>query len=320
MRAVQVARTGGPEVLEVVDAPEPEPAAGEVLVRVAAAGVNYIDTYHRSGLYPQPLPLRPGLEGAGEVVAVGAEVQGVAAGDRVAWFQGPGSYAELVAVPEAAVVPVPADVPLETAAALLLQGVTAHYLATAVAPVRAGEWYVVHAAAGGVGLLLTQVVRLRGGHVLATTSSEEKADLARAAGADEVVRYDGFEARARELTGGEGVPAVFDGVGATTFEASLDALRPRGVLALYGASSGPVPPVDPQALAAHGSAYLTRPTIGSFVRTREELRTRTGDLLGWVADGRLSVRVGATHPLADVRRAHEDLEGRRTTGKVLLVP
>ncbi|WP_337060033.1 quinone oxidoreductase family protein [Kineococcus sp. G2] len=320
MRAVQITATGGPEVLTVADLPEPEPGPGQVLVAVEAAGVNFIDTYRRSGVYPLALPAVLGSEGAGRVVRAGEGVEGFAPGDLVAWKEGAGSCAERVVVAAAELVPVPDGVDARTAAAVLLQGLTAHYLATDTFRVTDGTWALVHAAAGGVGLLLTQLVRLRGGRVLATTSTEEKADLARAAGAEEVVRYAGAAARARELTGGRGVDVVYDGVGRDTFDGSLSALRPRGLLALYGASSGQVPPFDVQRLNAAGSLFLTRPTLASYTQDRAELLARTGELFALVADGRLDVRIGATYPLADARRAHEDLEGRRTTGKLLLLP
>ncbi|PPK97426.1 NADPH2:quinone reductase [Kineococcus xinjiangensis] len=320
MKAIIIERTGGPEVLTRADVEEPAPGDGEVLVDVAAAGVNYIDTYHRDGTYPQPLPFRPGLEGAGRVRALGAGVEGFAEGDLVAWKAAPGSYAEQVVVPAAELVPVPEGVEPDTAAALLLQGLTAHYLATSTHPVAEGEWAVVHAGAGGVGLLLTQIVKLHGGHVLATTSTPEKAELARAAGADEVAGYDDFAARARELTGGRGVDVVYDGVGRATFDAGLQALRPRGLMALFGASSGQVPPFDLQRLNPAGSLYVTRPTLVHYASDPAELRARAADLFGWVASGRLDVRVGHRYPLADARRAHEDLQGRRTTGKLLLQP
>lgn len=319
-KAIQVAATGGPEVLTPTEVPEPRPGPAEVVVEVAAAGVNYIDTYHRTGLYPLELPFVVGLEGAGVVRELGAEVGGVAVGDRVAWASGPGSYAERVAVPAEGVVPVPDDVELDTAAAVMLQGLTAHYLCHSVYPVAEGDVVVVHAAAGGVGLLLTQLVRARGGRVIGTVSTPEKEKLALAAGAEEVVGYADFAERARELTGGEGVAAVFDGVGRTTFDGSLSALRRRGVLALFGAASGPVEPVDPQRLNAAGSVYLTRPKLADFMVTREELLGRTGDLFAAIGAGRLSVRIGGRYPLAEARRAHEDLEGRRTAGKLLLLP
>ncbi|MFC5288034.1 quinone oxidoreductase family protein [Actinokineospora guangxiensis] len=319
--AVVVKETGGPEVLEVVDAEPKTPGPGEVLVDVAAAGVNYIDTYHRAGAYPLPLPFGIGLEGAGTVSAVGEGAR-AAVGDRVAWSGTLGSYAAQAVVPVADTVPVPDGVELETAAALMLQGLTAHYLVTSVHSVREGDTVLVHAAAGGVGLLLTQLAKARGARVIGTVSTAAKAELAEAAGAAHVIRYDevDFADAVRELTDGDGVHAVYDGVGATTFDASLSVVRRRGVLALFGAASGPVPPVDPQRLNQQGSIYLTRPKLGDFVATPEELRARTDDLFQAVLAGALDVRVGAQYALAEVRAAHEDLEGRRTTGKLLLIP
>ncbi|WP_432491985.1 quinone oxidoreductase family protein [Kineococcus gypseus] len=320
MRAVRITVTGGPEVLTVTDVPEPEPGPGQVLVAVEAAGVNYVDTYLRSGTYPQPLPAPVGSEGAGRVLRAGEGVEGFEPGLLVAWKQAPGSCAERVLVDAAELVPVPDGVDARTAAAVLLQGLTAHYLATSTHPVAPGEHVLVHAAAGGVGLLLTQLVRLRGGRVLATTSTPEKAELARAAGAEEVVAYADAARRARERTGGRGVDVVYDGVGRATFDDSLAALRPRGLLALYGASSGPVPPFDLQRLNAAGSLFVTRPSLAAHTADRAELLARTSELFARVADGSLRVRVGGTYPLEEVRRAHEDLEGRRTTGKLLLLP
>lgn len=320
MRVVQVRETGGPDVLEVADIDPPKPQAGEVLVDLAAAGVNYIDTYQRSGLYPISTPFGLGIEGAGTVRAVGASVDGVAVGDRVVWKQALSSYAEQVVVSAAEAIVVPDGVSDELAAALLLQGMTAHYLATSTHPVQPGDWVVVHAAAGGVGLLLTQIVKLRGGNVIATVSTPEKADLATGAGADVIASYDDFAAQARKLTRGDGVACVYDGVGRATFDTGLDALRPRGLMALFGAASGPVPPVDPQRLNSKGSLFLTRPTLGHYTRDRDELTARATDLLNWVAEGKLDVRVGGRYALTDARQAHEDLEGRRTTGKLLLVP
>lgn len=320
VRAIQVERTGGPEVLTLVDLPTPEPGPGHVLVDVVAAGVNFIDTYRRGGVYPLELPAVLGSEGAGHVAALGPGVEGFAVGQPVAWKEAPGSYAEQVLVPAAELVPVPEGVDLQVAAAVLLQGLTAHYLATDTFPVTAGTWALVHAGAGGVGLLLTQVLKRRGAHVLATVSTPAKAELARAAGADEVVGYAEASARARDVTDGRGVDVVYDSVGKDTFETSLTALRPRGLMALFGGSSGQVPPFDVQRLNALGSLFLTRPSLGAYTRTREELLSRTDELLGWVAAGELDVRVGGTYPLADARRAHEELEGRRTTGKLLLLP
>jgi len=322
MRAIQVNSYGGPEALQLVDVDASQPGPGQVLVDVAACGVNYIDTYQRSGIYQVPLPLVLGLEGAGTITAAGAGVTDLAVGDRVAWAAAQGSYAEHVHVDAARAIPVPAGVSDEVAAAVPLQGMTAHYLASSTYPVQVGDTVIVHAAAGGVGLLLTQIVKMRGGRVIATVSTEEKAALARRAGADEVVRYDqvDFAAEARRLTGGAGVAAVYDGVGLTTFDASLSTLRPRGMMVLYGASSGPVPPVDPQRLNSGGSLFLTRPSLGHYTATREELLERADELFGWIAAGKLDVRIGGRYSLADAGRAHEDLQGRRTTGKLLLVP
>ncbi|MEJ5914645.1 quinone oxidoreductase family protein [Pseudokineococcus sp. 1T1Z-3] len=320
MRAAVVPRNGGPEVLEVREVADLEPGPGQLLVEVDAAGVNFIDTYQRSGVYPVPTPFGIGLEGAGRVVGVGEGVQDVPTGSLVAWKQALGSCAERVLVDAAEAVPVPGGVDAQTAAALMLQGLTAHYLCTSTYPVQEGDVVLVHAGAGGVGLLLTQMVRLRGGRVLATTSTPEKAELARAAGAEEVLGYEGFAARARELTAGEGVAAVFDGVGRATFTEGLDALRPRGVMALFGGASGQVEPLDPQVLNAKGSLFLTRPSLYAYSRTREELLRRAGDVLTWAEGGQLDVRVGGRYGLDDVARAHEDLEARRTTGKLLVLP
>jgi NADPH:quinone reductase len=311
MRAVQIHRHGGPEVLEVADVPAPEPGTGQVLVDVAAVGVNYRDVYEREGNYGGDLPAIIGVEGAGTVVG---------SGERVAWVAAPGSYAEQVVVEAERAVPVPEGVNDEVAAAALLQGITAQYLTTATHEVRAGENVLVHAAAGGVGSLLTQLVTMRGGRVIATTSTDEKAQLARKSGAAEVIGYDGFAERLKELTNGVGADVVYDGVGAATFDESLAALRPRGDLVLYGAASGRVPPVDPMRLEDGGSLFLTRPSIRHHTATREELLRRAGDVFGWIADGTLNVRIGGRYPLEDARRAHEELEGRRTTCKLILVP
>jgi NADPH:quinone reductase len=319
MRAVEVSGKGGPEVLRLVERDGPAPGPGQVVVDVAAAGVNYMDIYAREGRppYGQDTPFVLGSEGAGTVSAVGAGVTDLAVGDLVAWTGVPGSYAEQVVVPAERAVPVPAGVDPATAAAVMLQGCTAHYLATSTHPVAEGDVTVVHAAAGGVGLLLTQIVRRRGGVVVATTSGGEKAELARGAGAQHVVGYDGFVAVARELGGAH---VVYDGVGRATFDASLTALRRRGLMVLYGAASGPVPTVEPARLMTSGSLFLTRPTLGDHVADRAELLARTGDLFGWIADGSLDVRVGRTYGLADAATAHEDLAGRRSTGKLLLTP
>jgi NADPH2:quinone reductase len=320
MRAVRVSAPGGPEALELVDLPAPEARPGQVVVDVAAAGVNFIDTYQRSGLYRVPYPLVLGGEGAGRVTAVGPGVDDIAVDDRVAWQGSPGAYAEQAAVPAERCVPVPDGVSDETAAALLLQGATAHYLCTSTYPVAAGDIVLIHAGAGGVGLLLTQLIKQRGGTVVTTVGTADKAELSRAAGADHVIGYDEVADTVRTLTDGVGLAAVFDGVGKDTFDTSLASLRRRGVMVLFGASSGPVPPVDPQRLNSGGSLFLTRPTLGDYLATREELLWRAGELFAAVVDGSLTVRIGATFPLEQARQAHEALEGRRTTGKVLLLP
>ena len=322
MRAIRVESYGGPEVLQVGDLGPPHPGPDQVLVDVAASGVNYVDTYQRSGTYQIPLPFVPGAEGAGTVVAVGPGVTDLQVGDRVCWAAAPGSYAEQVLVPADRAIPVPEGVAVEVAAAVLLQGLTAHYLCTSTYPVQPGDTALVHAAAGGVGLLLTQMVgRMRGGRVIATVSSDEKGALAQAAGADDVIRYDEteFAPAVRRLTDDEGVPVVYDGVGRTTFDGSLASLRRRGLLVLYGAASGPVPPLDPLRLMA-GSFFLTRPTLAHYTAKRDELLSRARDVFDWVAAGRLNVRIGGRYALSDARQAHEDLQGRRTTGKLLLVP
>jgi NADPH2:quinone reductase len=319
VHAIVIERNGGPEVLELQKQSAPQPGAGELLVDVAAVGVNYRDVYERNGGYGGPPPRVIGVEGAGTVRAAGEGVDEFRPGDRVAWVAAPGSYAEQVVVPAESAVSVPDGVTDEQAAAVLLQGMTAEYLSSTTYPVVEGDWVVVHAAAGGVGLLLTQLVKLRGGRVLATASTDEKAQLARGAGADEVAAYSDFGELAGELTGGAGVAAVYDGVGASTFDAGLDALRPRGTMVLYGAASGPVPAVETARLAAK-SLFLTRPSLGHYTATREELLARAGFVLGLVADGRLDVRIGGRYPLEQARQAHEDLETRRTTGKLLLLP
>jgi NADPH:quinone reductase len=314
MRAVVVTRFGGPEVLEVRDEPVPAVASDDLLVEPEAIGVNYRDIYEREGDYGGEPPLINGVEGAGTVVVGDRE------GERVAWLAAPGSYAERVRVPAGRAVPVPAEVATETAAAVLLQGVTAHYLATTVYPVRAGDDVLIHAAAGGVGLLLTQIAKRLGARVIASTSGGEKAELAREAGADEVIGYDGFGERVRELTGGEGVAAAFDGVGQATFDESLASVRTRGTMVLFGAASGPVPPFDPMRLEREGSLFLTRPGLRDYTAERDELLARAADVLSWVADGSLTVRIGARYPLDEAARAQEDLAARKTTGKLLLRP
>jgi NADPH2:quinone reductase len=320
MKAIQIAQTGGPDVLRLADLPDPSPGPGQVLVRLSAIGINFVDTYHRGGLYPRAVPFVPGGEGAGEVVAVGDGVSGVVAGDRVASTDLAGAYAELAVVAADRLVPLPAGVPDEVAAAVLLQGMTAHYLLHDSYPVRPGDPVLVHAAAGGMGLLLSQWGTALGARVIGTASTPEKVELARAAGANPVLGYDGFAAAVRDLTDGDGVAAVYDGVGRATFDESLASLRRHGVLVLYGQSSGPVPPFDLARLNSGGSLYVTRPTLGHFVSTPAELLSRAGDVLGRVAAGTLSVRIGGRYPLAEAARAHEDLEARRTTGKLLLIP
>jgi NADPH2:quinone reductase len=324
MRAVQVAATGGPEVLDVVDLADPEPGPGELLVDVAAAGVNFIDTYKRRGIYPVDPPFVPGEEGVGRVAALGPGDAGeFAVGDRVVWANVPGGYAERVAVPAGVAVPVPDRISDDVAVGAYLQGMTAHFLVTDCAPVGPGNSVLVHAAAGGVGLLLTQLATARGARVLATVSTAEKEKLARGAGAAEVLRSDEVDdlaAAVHALTGGDGVPIAFDGVGRDTFDASLASLRRRGTLVLYGAASGPVPPVDPMRLNRAGSVYLTRPTLHHYVATRRELVDRAAAVFAAVADGSLHVRIGHRYPLDRAADAHTDLEGRRTAGKVLLIP
>jgi NADPH2:quinone reductase len=320
VRAVVVTAFGGPDVLEIRDQPAPRPGAGELLVDVEAAGVNYRDIYEREGSYGGAPPFIAGVEGAGRISEVGEGVVGFSGGERVGWTSAPGSYAEQVVVDAARAVPVPAGLSVELAAAALLQGMTAHYLATSTYPVQPGDAALVHAAAGGVGLLLTQVVKLRGGRVIATTSSEQKSQLARGAGADEVIGYDGFAQRVRELTGGEGAAVVYDGVGKTTFDESLASLRPRGTMVLYGAASGRVAPVEPMRLESAGSLFLTRPTLRHYTAERDELLQRAGEVFGWMAEGRLNVQIGGRYPLEKARDAQEDLTGRKTTGKLLLLP
>ncbi|HEY1641229.1 MAG TPA: quinone oxidoreductase [Streptosporangiaceae bacterium] len=320
MRAIVVEQNGGPGVLTIGERPDPEPGPGQLLVRVAAAGVNFMDIYQREGRppYNNALPYVPGSEGAGTVVATGDGVTSFGAGDQVAWTGIPGSYAELALIPADRALAVPAGVGLDTAAAVLLQGMTAHYLCHSTYPVAAGDVAVVHSAAGGVGLLLTQMVVMRGGAVVATTSTEAKAELARQAGAAQLAGYDNFGAVAAEVTGGDGAAVVYDGVGQATFDASLAALRRRGYMVLYGGSSGAVPPFELQRLNTGGSLFITRPTLVHYIATRDELVQRAGDLFSWIAGGKLNVRIGGQYPLADAARAHADLAARRTTGKLLL--
>lgn len=323
MRHITFSKHGGSEVLQVTESPDPTPGPGEVVVEVARAGVNFIDTYFRQGTYPVELPATAGNEGAGRVAAVGEGVTDVATGDRVAWclVNGQG-YTTHAVVPAEKVVPVPDGVSDEQAVAALVQGTTAHVLAREVWPLEAGDTVLVHAVAGGVGLLLTQMLTADGVEVIGTCSTDAKAEAGRAAGAAHVVRYDREDVADRvwEITGGRGVKVAFDGVGASTFDASMASLSPRGLLCLFGAASGPVPPVDPQRLNAAGSVYLTRPTLHTFVSTREDLLRLTGDVLAQVADGSLRLTIGETYPLAEAARAQDDLAGRRTSGKLLLDP
>jgi NADPH:quinone reductase len=321
MKAIRFEATGGPEVLRLTDVPSPVPAAGQALVRVEAAGLNFIDVYQRTGLYSVPLPGTPGLEGAGVIESLGPGVNGLAAGDRVAWSNALGSYAEEVVVPADRLVKVPAGVESRTAAALMLQGMTAHYLVETTYPLGPGKLCLVHAAAGGVGLLLVQMAKRKGARVFATVSTEEKAALARGAGADVVILYtqQDFTAEVKKLTEGRGVDVIYDSVGQSTFEKGLDCLAPRGMMALFGQSSGVVPPFSPS-LLAKGSYFLTRPTLFHYVADRPSLEWRAGAVLGQVASGQLAVRIGRTFPLAAAAEAHRALEGRQTTGKVLLIP
>lgn len=322
MRAVVVEQYGGPEVLKVRDVQAPQAGPGQLVVDVAAAGVNFMDIYQRQGNppYASNLPYVPGAEGAGTVAAVGPGVTDFAEGDRVAWTGVPSSYAEQVAVPADRAVPVPEGVDFKVAAAIMLQGVTAHYLCNSTYPVAAGDHVVVHAAAGGVGLLLTQMVKSRGGVVIATTSTADKAEFARQAGADHVADYGSFAGVVREVTSGAGAAVVYDGVGRATFDDSLNSLRRRGYLVLYGAASGPVPPLELQRLAAAGSLFITRPTLGHYIATRDELLNRSGDLFTWISQGNLKVHVSGIYPLDEAARVHADLAARRTMGKLLLLP
>lgn len=322
MKAIRVHEPGGPEALRLEDVPDPLPGPGQVLVRVEAAGVNFIDVYQRTGLYRVPMPMTPGQEAAGTIVAVGANVSELRAGDRVAWAGPPGAYAERAIAPADRVVWIPEGVTAVQAAAAMLQGMTAHYLVTATYPLREGDVCLVHAAAGGVGLLLCQMARRRGARVIGTVSTETKAELARAAGAEDVILYTerDFEAEVKRLTDGDGVHVVYDSVGRTTFDQSLACLRPRGTMVLFGQSSGPVPPLDPQVLNQKGSLYLTRPKLGDYTGTSDELAQRAGEVLGWVRDGSLSVRIERELPLAQAAEAHRLLESRATSGKLLLVP
>lgn len=322
MKAIRVQHTGGPEVMEITDVPLPQPKPTEAVVKVSVAGVNSIDGQFRDGSLRTPLPFIPGQEGAGVVSAVGAQAKTVKVGDRVAWSGVLGSYAEYVVAPEEHLVPVPAAVTYEQAAAAMMHGLTAHYLVNDAYKLKAGETALVHAAAGGVGLLLVQMARAMGARVIGTASTEEKATLAREAGADEVVVFtqQDFETEVKRLTAGKGVDVVYDGVGKATFEKNLNVMRLRGMLVLYGMSSGPVPPVDPAKLSEKGSLYMARTTLAHFTATREELLARTGAVFGMIAEGKLNVRIAKTYPLAEAAAAHRDMEARKIAGKLLLTP
>lgn len=320
MKAIRVHGVGGPEVLVLEDVSDPRPKPDEALVRIEAAGVNFIDVYHRTGLYPLPLPFTPGMEAAGVVEAVGSDVTDVRPGDRVAYAMSVGAYAERAVVPSWKLVPVPQEVTFKVAAAAMLQGMTAHYLSHSTFAIAPGHQVLVHAAAGGVGLLLVQMAKKRGAKVFGTVSTEEKAEAARRAGADVVIRYtdEDFESVVKRETGGKGLDAVYDSVGKTTFEKSLGCLKPRGMLALYGQSSGPVPPFDPGELAKGGSLFLTRPTLAHYTLDRKELLGRASDVLSWISTGELELTLDRALPLDQVAEAHRLLEGRKTSGKLIL--
>ncbi len=320
MKAIHVLQPGGPGAMQLVDVPIPQPGPNQVMVKIAAIGVNFIDVYFRTGLYKSELPITLGNEAAGTVEAVGEGVTGFTRGDRVAYAMARGSYAEYAVVPAAVLARVPAVVELTSAAAAMLQGMTAHYLTHSTYPLKSGDTCLVHAAAGGAGGLIVQMARSLGARVLGTVSTEEKADIARGHGADEVILYtkEDFTAAVKRLTDGRGVDVVYDSVGVTTFEGSLNSLRPRGMMVLFGQSSGPVPPFDPSILNGKGSLFLTRPSLAHHLLTHEELDWRAGDVLGAVASGALKLRIDRTYPLAEAASAHRDLEARRTTGKILL--
>lgn len=322
MKAIQVSQTGGPEVLTLVDVPVPTIKPNEALVELKASGVNFIDVYFREGRYPCPLPFINGQEGAGVVKEVGAEVTDLKPGDIVAYTSSLGSYAEFAAVPAARLVKIPDSLGFEDASAAMLQGMTAHYLLYSSYKLQSGETALIHAAAGGVGLLLVQLAKKIGARVIATAGTEEKAQLAREAGADDCIIYTqaDFEAETKRLTDGKGVHVVYDGVGKATFDKDLEVLRPRGYLVLFGGSSGAVPPFDLIKLSQKGSLFITRPTLAHYTVTRDELEWRAGDILGWIARGELKLRIHKSYPLAEAEHAHRDLEGRKTTGKLLLVP
>ena len=322
MRAIQVLKTGGPEVLTLVEIPNPKPKPNEAIVKISAVGVNFIDVYFREGRYPSPLPFTDGQEAAGTVAEVGAGVKSLKPGDRVAYTGVLGSYAEYAAVPADRLVKVPDGITDQQAAAAMLQGMTAHYLIYSTYPLREGETALIHAAAGGVGLLLVQMSKHIGARVIATVGSAEKARLAREAGADDVILYNeqDFEEETRRLTGGKGVDVIYDGVGKSTFEKGLNVLRPRGYMVLFGGASGPVPPFDPIQLSQKGSLFLTRPSLMHYIASREELEQRATEIFHMIAAGNLKLRIEHIYKLADAQQAHRDLEGRKTTGKLLLIP
>ncbi len=322
MKAIQVQKTGGPEALVLVDLPNPVPKPNEALVEIKAAGVNFIDVYFREGRYPAATPFIVGQEAAGLVVAIGSEVKNIQPGDRVAYTGIQGSYAEYAAIPAVRLVKIPADLDFPQAAAAMLQGMTAHYLSHSTHPIQAGETVLIHAAAGGVGLLLVQMAKQKGARVIGTVGTEAKARLARAAGADEVILYteQDFEAETRRLTGGQGVDVVYDGVGKDTFERGLNVLRPRGMMVLFGGASGPVPPLDLITLSLKGSLFLTRPSLAHYIAADDELHQRATDVLTMIASGKLKLRLEYTYPLSAAQQAHRDLEGRKTTGKLILIP
>lgn len=322
MKAIQVTETGGPEALQLADLPVPKPKPNEAVVKIAASGVNFIDTYQREGRYKVPLPFILGQEAAGVVSEVGSEVKSIKPGDRVAWTSILGAYAEYAAVPADRLVPIPSGVTDKQAAAAMLQGMTAHYLTHDTFPLRKGQTALIHAAAGGVGLLLVQMAHNIGARVIGTVSTDEKAGLARQAGADEIILYtkSDFEAETKRITGGKGVDVVYDGVGKTTFEKGLNLLRPRGYMVLFGGSSGAVPPFDLIQLSTKGSLFVTRPTLAHYIASTEELRSRSNAVLTMIAEGKLELRIEHTYKLADAAQAHRDLEGRKTTGKLLLLP
>jgi NADPH2:quinone reductase len=322
MKAIRIHGFGGDDVLRYDEVDVPQPGPGEALVKIEAAGVNYIDTYQRSGIYPVDLPFVLGMEGGGVVEAIGEGVTTVLSGDRVAFAMQTGAYAEYMVVPAWKLVPVPEKISIETAAAVMLQGTTAHYLSQSTYPIKKGDLVLIHAAAGGTGSLLVQMAKRRGATVFGTTSTAEKATLARENGADEIILYTemDFEAEVRRLTNGQGVDVVYDSVGKSTFEKSMNCLRPRGYIVLFGAASGPVEPIDPQILNRKGSLFLTRPSLGHYCASAAEIRQRTDDIFAWITAGELRVRVDRKYPLADAAAAHRYIEGRKTKGKILLIP